>query len=154
MKARICPSCCVDEIIKQYRQFMKGNNQIVWQSDRCKPSYPDSCRAPRPNLQFWLDGPVLFNYFWSFISGISFIFVLPNTSFTSVKNDHDLYQINSLLCHWKTSINFTLMLSLYCKATKLLPRTVDVLSILVLLCRSYVPLCLSYNFRWHDRFPE
>ena len=39
------------------------------------------------------------------------------------------------------------MLSLYCKATKLLPRTVDVLSILVPLCRSYVPLCLSYNFR-------
>ena len=34
------------------------------------------------------------------------------------------------------------MLSLYCKATKLLPRTVDVLSILVLLCRSYAPLLL------------
>ena len=35
------------------------------------------------------------------------------------------------------------MLSLYRKAIKLLPRTVDVLSILVLLCRSYVPLLLT-----------
>ena len=34
------------------------------------------------------------------------------------------------------------MLSLYCKAIKLLPRTVDVLSILILLCRSYAPLLL------------
>ena len=34
------------------------------------------------------------------------------------------------------------MLSLYCKAIKLLPRTVDVLSMLVLLCRSSAPLLL------------
>ena len=34
------------------------------------------------------------------------------------------------------------MLSLYCKAIKLLPRTVAELSILVLLCRSYAPLLL------------
>ena len=46
------------------------------------------------------------------------------------------------------------MLSLYRKATKLLPRTVEVLSILVLLCRSYVPLCLSCNLRQRDRFQK
>ena len=34
------------------------------------------------------------------------------------------------------------MLSLYCKAIKLLPRTVNELSILVLLFRCYAPLLL------------
>ena len=42
----------------------------------------------------------------------------------------------------KEAVVGPLMLSLYCKAIKLLPRTVDVLSILVLLCRSYAPLLL------------
>ena len=35
------------------------------------------------------------------------------------------------------------MLSLFCKATKLLPRTVRMLSSVVLRCNSYVPLYLS-----------
>ena len=42
----------------------------------------------------------------------------------------------------QTSFSITFMLSLYCKATKLLPGTVDVLFILFLLCCSYAPLLL------------
>ena len=69
-------------------------------------------------LQYLKNGPTPASF--------SFIFVLSNTHY---------------------NFNNKYMLSLYCKATKLLPRTVDVLSILVLLRRSYVPLCLSCSFR-------